>query len=39
MKNQVNKKVSKLLIALLSLVIMSVACVSLAACNKECTHS
>ena len=30
MKNQVNKKVSKLLIALLSLVIMSVACVSLA---------
>lgn len=39
MKNQVNKKVSKLLIALLSLVIMSVACVTLAACNKECTHS
>lgn len=39
MKNQVNKKVSKLLIALLSLVIMSVACVSLTACNKECTHS
>lgn len=39
MKNQVNKKVSKLLIALLSLVIMSVACVSFAACNKECTHS
>lgn len=39
MKNQVNKKVSKILIALLSLVIMSVSCVLLAACNKECTHS
>lgn len=39
MKNQVNKKVSKFLIALLSLVIMSVACVAFAACNEECTHS
>lgn len=39
MKNQVNKKVSKILIALLALVIMSVSCVLLAACNKECTHS
>ncbi len=39
MKNQVNKKVSKVLITLLALVVMSVSCVVLAACNKECTHS
>lgn len=39
MKNQTNKKVSKLLIALLSLVIMSVACVAFAACNEECAHT
>ena len=38
MKNQTNKKVSKLLMSLLALVIMSVACVAFAACNKECTH-
>lgn len=39
MKNQVNKKVSKMLITLFALVVMSVSCVVLAACNKECTHS
>ena len=38
MKNQTNKKVSKLLMSLLALVIMSVACVAFAACNQECTH-
>ena len=38
MKNQTNKKVSKLLMSLLALVIMSVACVAFAACNQECKH-
>lgn len=35
MKNQINKGVSKLLIALLSLVIMSMTCMPFAACQKE----
>lgn len=39
MKNQVNKKVSRVLVTLLALVVMCVACVVLSACEKECTHS
>jgi len=39
MKNQVNKKVSKLLIALLSVIVMCVSCFLLTACNEECAHA
>ena len=35
MKNQADKKASKLLIALLSLVVMSLACAPFAACQKK----